>query len=1006
MLLVSHAQPAIFWKKYGIADGLPDLHINCITQDHDGYIWIGTDAGLVRFDGHVFKVWQYDPLNENGLQGNIVEKICIYKSTLWFVVHNKGLHTLDLQTHIATSLKDILPLYEISDIAVVNDNIFVLNASTVYCVSPNNKSYQPFISPNHGEGELNTITAMNDSSLLIGGITTGAFKASFNDKKPLGEIRGLQHLQKLYREGMNYTISECLYDSDNMYMGAWDNALHSLQGHDTMFVSYIFDDTHTISYNSDEITVLEHYNAGQLWIGTKKGDFLSFDKTTKQFTSLHFKGIENNSYTSLLRDKEHGFWLGTESGLYYCHPDNQLFHTHTLPNAGNVPVNRIFVKEQLVYIGTDKGLYVHHMQNNTIGHYFPEMEIHALSNAPSGDIAIGTSTALYDFHPIQKTLYPLLQGKLIKVPSHYFYPEKIDFSRYNNITYWKKDTLFLAVAYGHHVVFYDHREKYYSAYMHLNDIAHNEHLINKIHVNKSGQLIVLGSEYGIHFDMYESIKECEDDPGYLRFNRKDKADYPYLDLYARKTFNQSTHPVLQSNTFYDILEVSPAEYWLASRSGLYHFKPYDSSPFEKIDVPIHHIEGINMDSAKNLWMVGGGGLLYYNIPTETYRFFNEEDGLPAGGVHGYLEKDKNGALYVSGLGCYVSFSPKRLLMQKANYKPLQITAFRIHTKKAKTVDIHQPVVIHESENIFSISFTAQPYKNNKSVQYEYSIPDISDQWIDNGNSNEILITGLTADDYTIHIRAKDKNNNLISNIGKVYVKIRPYWHNTWLFRIGLLCLVFYLTYLFFQFLQRQRAKVQYIRNDIARDLHDDIGSTLGSISIYSEAASLRLEAGNEKEASEILSKIGSNSRQMIDKMSDIVWSVNSEKDSLFDLFEKMEIFARNVFSVRDMQFTYTLSSNISNRKIDMIERKNIYLIFKEMVHNIIKHSDASIVQMSVYRSDGKIHLTIKDNGKGFDLHENMSGNGLLNMPQRAKEIGGNITIESKVGKGTKVKLVF
>ena len=202
------------------------------------------------------------------------------------------------------------------------------------------------------------------------------------------------------------------------------------------------------------------------------------------------------------------------------------------------------------------------------------------------------------------------------------------------------------------------------------------------------------------------------------------------------------------------------------------------------------------------------------------------------------------------------------------------------------------------------------------------------------------------------------------------------------------------------FITRQKLKLQTLRNKIATDLHDDVGSTLSSIAIFSEIAQQQ-----SKEVIPLLQTITDNSRQMLDAMADIVWTIHPENDQLEKITLRMRSYAYELLGAKQIGFDFTADDDIIQVKLPMDVRKNLFLIFKEATNNIVKYSDADKALFSI-RSDGDHHLSmeIRDNGKGFDINEPTVGNGLRNIQKRAREVGGKLLIDSLPGKGTVIQL--
>ncbi len=194
-------------------------------------------------------------------------------------------------------------------------------------------------------------------------------------------------------------------------------------------------------------------------------------------------------------------------------------------------------------------------------------------------------------------------------------------------------------------------------------------------------------------------------------------------------------------------------------------------------------------------------------------------------------------------------------------------------------------------------------------------------------------------------------------------------------------------------------EIERMRNTIARDLHDDIGSTLSSINILSQVA--LAEKGDNSQ--NYLQRIGDQSARIMEDMSDIVWSINPHNDSMSQIIIRMREFSTELFESKniDYQFSEKVSEGLT---LDSDKRKNLFLIFKETINNAAKYSNASKIEIKLSQIDHTLVMSIKDNGQGFDEHTIKSGNGLRNLRERAREINGIVTLKSVVGEGTEMEL--
>jgi len=198
---------------------------------------------------------------------------------------------------------------------------------------------------------------------------------------------------------------------------------------------------------------------------------------------------------------------------------------------------------------------------------------------------------------------------------------------------------------------------------------------------------------------------------------------------------------------------------------------------------------------------------------------------------------------------------------------------------------------------------------------------------------------------------------------------------------------------------RQKLKLQTLRNKIASDLHDDVGSTLSSISIFSQMAQEQ-----SKEVNPLLDTIGESSRKMLDAMADIVWTINPENDQFEKIILRMRSFAYELLGAKKIDFEFNADEEVTKMKLSMEVRKNLYLIFKEATNNLVKYSGANKATFNIKAEKDSLTMLISDNGKGFDQQQPSMGNGLKNMKKRAGEIGGQLLIDSWPGKGTEIQL--
>ena len=197
---------------------------------------------------------------------------------------------------------------------------------------------------------------------------------------------------------------------------------------------------------------------------------------------------------------------------------------------------------------------------------------------------------------------------------------------------------------------------------------------------------------------------------------------------------------------------------------------------------------------------------------------------------------------------------------------------------------------------------------------------------------------------------------------------------------------------------KRQAELERMRQNIARDLHDDIGSTLSSINIMSKVAM------NQADNLSYLQKISTYSGRMMETMSDMVWSINPVNDSVEQMLVKMKEFAGELLEPKNIQYEFQQNATVTEIKLDVEKRKSLFLIFKEAINNAAKYSEATKVSIELNRVNGTLHLIVRDNGKGFDNSTALRGNGLKNMAARAQTIKGLWKQESEPGNGTTISV--
>jgi signal transduction histidine kinase len=222
--------------------------------------------------------------------------------------------------------------------------------------------------------------------------------------------------------------------------------------------------------------------------------------------------------------------------------------------------------------------------------------------------------------------------------------------------------------------------------------------------------------------------------------------------------------------------------------------------------------------------------------------------------------------------------------------------------------------------------------------------------------------------------------------------------------LGLLLLLGYTYFNRYQLKKKleQQKSLLAMRNTISQDLHDDIGASLSNINILNELA--RRNMDQPEKSKEYLGKASEDIQRISESLSDIVWNINPKYDEPQNLFVRMRRYAADMLDGKNITGQFEFPADDLSVKLSMTQRRDLYLIFKEAINNLVKYSGATRANVRLTAGKEKVVLQVEDDGKGFDRQLIRPGNGLHNMEQRAAASGGRLVIRTAPGQGTSVEL--
>ncbi|MDP2037070.1 MAG: triple tyrosine motif-containing protein, partial [Ignavibacteria bacterium] len=329
-----------------------------------------------------------------------------------------------------------------------------------------------------------------------------------------------------------------------------------------------------------------------------------------------------------------------------------------------------------------------------------------------------------------------------------------------------------------------------------------------------------------------------------------------------------------------------------------------------------------------------------------------------------------------------------------------LTSFKVFDKEAplpRSLPTTHEIILEHNQNFFSIDFTALDLTPVYKHQFAYMLEGIDPQWVNSGSRTTAFYTDIKHGTYRFLVRATNADG-VWGAPTSLSIKIYPAWWNTWWFRIIMFGLIVGIIFAGYRYRINQLLKIEKIRFSIASDLHDEIGSNLSSISVDSQSLMLSPTLNNsEKELSVDISK---TAKATVDAMRDIIWFINPKNDVNEDIIFKMKQTAAKLLSNLEWCFEASPDARLDSFNLDV--RRNIFLLYKEALTNVINHSKAKKCTIVISGSPKHFSLSIEDDGQGFDLKDFKGSTGIRSMEARALKMNAKLNIVSSLNNGTKI----
>jgi signal transduction histidine kinase/ligand-binding sensor domain-containing protein len=445
----------------------------------------------------------------------------------------------------------------------------------------------------------------------------------------------------------------------------------------------------------------------------------------------------------------------------------------------------------------------------------------------------------------------------------------------------------------------------------------------------------------------------------------------------------------------------------------------------------NNVRSITEDLFGNIYVGTARGIDRISPDTTRINHYSISDGL-AGDFVSTSFRDSKGALWFgtpNGLSRLIPTQAKASAAPAVWVSGLRIAGERRPVSELGSAEIPVADIGHTQNNL-QIDFFGIDFNAGESLRYQYKLEGADQDWSAPAEQRTVTYANLQPGKYLFRVRAVNAAGLVSDKPAIVSFKIlAPIWLRWWFVTLCVL-IVGALFFLFYRYRmarlreinmalmeanlaeenlrkanEERLVELERVRKRIATDLHDDIGSSLTRISLLSEVTQRQ---GREVETSAggSLSVIAGLSRELVDSMSDIVWAINPERDSLGDLTQRMRHFASDVFTARGIDFRFRFPDSERDVRVGANLRRELFLIFKEVVNNTVRHSGCSEAEIEFKVDGGGVFLKFTDNGHGFDVLSKGSGHGLASMRARTEGLGGKLEIVSHQGAGTTLTFVI
>ncbi len=1009
--------PDLHFENISTADGLSDNTITCLFQDNMGFLWIGTGNGLNRYDGNIVTTYFYEEGNANSMGGNFISGIIQDDAgVFWIGTRDGGITRLDLKAPLAKQFRrftnipgDSTSMFSnrITTLAELNSDYIVFSAEGISTGFINRKTFEityhesknttvalvntkitkpkpdgnswmqlikregntiylsgliggtvyaydinePTVPENSTNGAASSIQtfAVAGDTVWVGGWRNGLFIQENPLHKPIDKLLDLKKVVPIEAE----VLSVLLWDKNFVIAGSKGNGLYLVNKKTFEYKVFQHDRADAFSLAGNKINCLLKDSNGILWVGTSAG-LSKYNNNEWQFNATLIKDDFTKEIThfSIFEFGDHTFGINTGMGLFRYYPDKNTFTQHHFIYKGNEinPTSIAAITADKHYLTTETNTFYIDLKTLQIEEIAPQ----TLCN-PVLHNCHGKKDSQFGNYQIYDVLFDTLDHHALHI--------------------------FTTIGSG--VGVYDVTDNiYYNMFQYTNkpnSISNN--FVRNIFRDSKGNIWVATSE------------------GLNKWNKS----FPIENDFTIYKHSFSDSNTISHNNVSAIWEAPDGILWIATSNGL---NAFDGKKFTRYYNTVNNQQqmfGVYPDNKGNLWLPIKGGFLVFNLQNKNFRYVPLIYSGWSLRSPAKLLQSKSGT-WMYGAGNYlISFNPDQYIFE-TKFPQLYLADVLVSDKLIDKSGNYTNLVFKHDENFVTVNFSSLQLSQPKTVKYRYQLAGLTETWTELGKNNVIRFTSLPPGKYTLYIQVTNPQGDWSGSSKMLSFEIlKPYWQTWWFYLLSGL-IVFGITFLIIRYREQQLKKLLTMRNKIANDLHDDVGSALSTINLYSEVA--KNKSGTNKELEPILDKITGISTEMQENMTHIVWSLQPRNDNFDQMLLRIKSYALENLSVKDIEIQFDIDEKLSGIKIAANKRKELFLIYKEVLNNIQKYAGATQVYIQFKRASTHLRMEIRDNGVGFDINAMHDGNGMFTMRERAAALDGNFVMTSEPGKGTTVVLTF